>query len=64
VFTQTEGSELNAYSQTEFIETETVGIQTGKYNSKAASDSQKSNDRKNAGLARFVEEAGQVFIKR
>uniref|UniRef100_A0A915M029 Uncharacterized protein n=1 Tax=Meloidogyne javanica TaxID=6303 RepID=A0A915M029_MELJA len=62
VFTQTEGSELNAYSQTEFIEKETVGIQTGKYNSKAASTSQKSEDRKNAGLARFVEEAGQLLI--
>ncbi|CAK5110425.1 unnamed protein product [Meloidogyne enterolobii] len=62
VFTQTEGSELNAYSQTEFKEKETVGIQTGKYNSKAASNSQKSEDRKNAGLARFVEEAGQLLI--
>ncbi|CAK5077287.1 unnamed protein product [Meloidogyne enterolobii] len=62
VFTQTEGSELNAYSQTEFIEKKTVGIQTGKYNSKAASTSQKSEDRKNAGLARFVEEAGQLLI--
>jgi len=61
VFTQTEGSELNAYSQTEFIEKETVGIQTGKYNIKATSTSQKTEDRKNAGLARFVEEAGQVF---
>uniref|UniRef100_A0A915P2U2 WD_REPEATS_REGION domain-containing protein n=1 Tax=Meloidogyne floridensis TaxID=298350 RepID=A0A915P2U2_9BILA len=62
VFTQTEGSELNAYSQTEFIEKETVGIQTGKYNIKATSTSQKTEDRKNAGLARFVEEAGQLLI--
>uniref|UniRef100_A0A1I8AYJ3 Uncharacterized protein n=1 Tax=Meloidogyne hapla TaxID=6305 RepID=A0A1I8AYJ3_MELHA len=60
VFTQTEGPELNAYSQTEFIENETVETQTGKYIK--ACNSQKSENRQNAGLARFVGEAGQLMI--
>ncbi|KAF7636952.1 hypothetical protein Mgra_00003692 [Meloidogyne graminicola] len=55
-FAQTEGSELNAYCQTDSVEKVEIGTQTKRYSSNTLEAKQ------NNGLDLFIETAGQLII--
>jgi hypothetical protein len=56
MYTQTEGTELSTYSQTESAGKETIGAQVGRYSKD--NDSHKAEN--NAGLANFLKASCQV----